>query len=430
MALNTETDEGKTARGTEILTPEEGNSTGVEQDSDAGGGRETGSHAKPHRLAIVIIAVIGIGVAGFFIWRHYAQWVSTDDAEIEGYIYPISARISGHVIKVTVENTQYVDKGTVLAELDPTDYDVAVDSAKAQLANAQAAAQGARVGVPITSINTLSQVNTAQADVDNAQSGIAAAEGQFQAAQARLSEAEANDVIAQDNVKRYSQLVGKNEVSRQQYDDAVSTAKARASAVAAAQATAAAAEQQVVQARNKLTQAQAELRYAQTRPQQVRVIRARAAAAIAAVEAAEAALHKAELNLQYTTIVAPVNGVVGKRTVVVGENVQTAQALMAIVPIEGLWVTADFKETQLRNMRVGQPATIHVDAYGRDYYGHVDGIAGATGVQFSLLPPENATGNYVKVVQRVPVRLLFNKGQDPQHLLRVGMSVEPHVKVN
>jgi membrane fusion protein, multidrug efflux system len=431
MALNAERDGGEASRpGTDILAPEETNSARATQDAGVDADRKGRAQSKPHRLAIFIIAVIGVALAGFFIWRHYAQWVSTDDAEIEGYIYPISARISGHVVKVTVENTQYVDKGTVLVELDPTDYQVAVDSAKAQLANAQAAAQGARVGVPITSINTLSEVNTAQADVDSAQSGITGAERQFQAAQAKLREAEANDVIARDNVKRYSQLVGKNEVSRQQYDDAVATARASAATVAAGEATAAAAEQEVVQARNKLIQAQAGLRYAQTRPQQLRVIRARAEAALAAVEAAEAALHKAELNLQYTTIVAPVNGVVGKRTVVVGENVQTAQALMAIVPIEDLWVTADFKETQLRNMRVGQPATIHVDAYGRDYRGYVDGIAGATGEQFSLLPPENATGNYVKVVQRLPVRLLFDKGQDPQHLLRVGMSVEPHVKVN
>ncbi|HTV56475.1 MAG TPA: HlyD family secretion protein [Terriglobia bacterium] len=431
MALDAETGGGKTSgQATGTLAPEEANVARGEQDAGLDVDRRGRTQRKPHRLAIFIVAVIGIGVAVFFLWRHYAQWVSTDDAEIEGYIYPISARVSGHVVKVTVENTQYVDKGTVLAELDPTDYQVAVDSARAQLANAQAAAQGARVGVPITSINTLTQVNTAQADVDSAQSGITAAERQFQAAQAKLREAEANDVIAQDNVKRYGQLVGKNEVSRQQYDDAVAIAKGSAATVAAAEATAAAAEQQVVQARNKLLQAQAGLQSAQTRPQQLRVIRARAAAAVAAVEAAEASLHKAELNLQYTTIVAPVNGVVGKRTVVVGENVQIAQALMAIVPIDNLWVTADFKETQLRDMRVGQPATIHVDAYDRDYKGYVDGIAGATGVQFSLLPPENATGNYVKVVQRLPVRLLFDKGQDPQRLLRVGMSVEPHVKVN
>lgn len=383
--------------------------------------------SKKWPIAVVIVILI---VAGFMLWRHYAGWVSTDDAQINGYIYPISARISGHVINVTVENTQYVDKGTVLVELDPTDYQVALDRAKAQLADAEAAAKGAAVGVPITSINTMTQVHSAQADVESAQAGIGAAEKQFQAAQARLREAEANNVNAQDNLKRYAQLVGKQEVSRQQYDQALAAAKASAATVSAAEATASATEQQVSQVRSRLTQANAELRAAHTRPQQLVVIRARAQAAAAQVQAAEAALHQAELNLQYATIVAPVSGIIGKRTAVVGQNVAPGQALMAVVPTDLIWVTANFKETQLRNMRVGQVAEIHVDAYGRDYEGHVDGIAGATGVQFSLLPPENATGNYVKVVQRVPVRILFNKGQDPKHLLRVGMSVEPRVRVN
>lgn len=389
------------------------------------------AHATKSRRRWPILVVILILIAlGVLAWRHYAGWVSTDDAEIEGYIYPISARIAGHVTNVAVENTQYVEKGTVLVQLDPTDYQVAVDHAKAQLANAEAAAEGARVGVPITSVNTQTQVHSAQADVENAEAGIAAAEKQFQATQARLQEAEANNVVAQDNLRRYSTLVAKQEISRQDYDQATAAAKASAAAVAAAEATAAAAEQQVAQAKSRLTQSHAELRYAHTGPDQLRVIRARSDAAAAQVEAAEAALHQAELNMQYTTIVAPVSGIIGKRTVVVGENVSPGQALMAVVPNDLLWVTADFKETQLRHMRVGQHVKIHVDAYGRDYNGHVDGIAGATGVQFSLLPPENATGNYVKVVQRVPVRILFEPGQDPNHLLRVGMSVEPDVKVN
>lgn len=416
-----------------------GNETGMGRDlsSPQGAGRP-GEHAaappppprkRSKRWPIVVVIIILIA-AGFFLWRHYAGWVSTDDAQINGYIYPISARVSGHVIKVTVENTQYVDKGTVLVELDPTDYQVALDRAKAQLADAGAAAKGAAVGIPITSINTMTQVHSAQADVESAQAGISAAEKQFQAAQARLREAEANNVNAQENLKRYAQLVGKQEVSRQQYDQALAAAKASAATVAAAQATASAAEQQVSQMRSRLAQANAGLRAANTRPQQLAVIRARAQAAAAQVQAAEAALHQAELNLQYTTIVAPVSGIIGKRTAVVGQNVAPGQALMAVVPTDLIWVTANFKETQLRHMRVGQPAEIHVDAYGCDYQGHVDGIAGATGVQFSLLPPENATGNYVKVVQRVPVRILFNQGQDPKHLLRVGMSVEPRVRVN
>ncbi len=388
------------------------------------------AQAKPRRkwpILVVVLVLIGLGLLA---WRHYAGWVSTDDAEIDGYIYPVSARIAGHAIKVAVENTQYVEKGTVLVELDPADYQVAVDRAKAQLADAEAASQGARVGVPISSVNTLTQVHSAQADVENAEAGIGAAEKQFQAAQAKLQEAEANNVVAQEDLKRYGELVGKQEISRQQYDQATALASASAATVAAAEATAAAAEQQVAQAKSRLTQSDAELRYAHTGPQQLRVIRARSDAAAAQVQAAEAALHQAELNVQYTTIVAPVSGIVGKRTVVAGENVSPGQALMAIVPTDLIWVTADFKETQLRQMRVGQPVKIHVDAYGRDYNGHVDGIAGATGVQFSLLPPENATGNYVKVVQRVPVRILFNQGEDPQRLLRVGMSVEPRVKIN
>jgi membrane fusion protein (multidrug efflux system) len=431
MAQRAETETDKTTRqDADSLAPEEETLTRDEQERHRPKEPERAARPKSLKRAMLIIAALIVAVCVVLVWRHYAQWVSTDDAEIQGYIYEISARITGHVVKVTVENTQYVDKGTVLAQLDPTDYQVAIDSARAKLADAQAAAQAAQVGVPITSINTLSQVHSAQADVESAQAGITAAERQFQAAEAKLREAEATNVEAQENVRRYEQLVGKFEISRQEYDNAVAMAKASAATVSAAQATAAAAEQQITQARTRLVQAQAEFGYAQTRPQQLRVIRARAAAALATVQAAEAALHKAELNLQYTTIVAPVSGVVGKRTVVVGENVQPGQALMALVPIENIWVTADFKETQLQHMRVGQPVKIHVDAYGRDYTGRVDGIAGATGVQFSLLPPENATGNYVKVVQRVPVRILFNKGQDPQHLLRVGMSVEPHVKVN
>ncbi|MGH9469732.1 MAG: HlyD family secretion protein, partial [Terriglobia bacterium] len=328
---------------------------------------------KPRSKWPILVAIVIIIVIGVLVYRHYAGWVSTDDAQIDGYIYPISSRVKGHVTRVLVENTQYVQKGAVLVQLDPTDYQVAVDQAKAQLVNAQAAAQGARSGVPITSVNTLSQVNSAQADVANAQAGINAAEKQFQAAQAKLQEAEANNVNAQDNLKRYATLVKKNEVSRQQYDTAVAEAKSSAATVAAAEASAAAAEQQVAQARTRLTQADAELHYAHTRPQQLSVIRAKAAAAAAVVEAAEAALHQAELNMQYTTIAAPVNGIVGKRTVVVGENVSAGQALLALVSVEDIWVTADFKETQLQHMQVGQHVKIHVDAYDRDYTGRVDG---------------------------------------------------------
>ena len=417
------TDVEPTATRPEMQPPGTTNEGGVVLGADAR------PAATPKSKLPIILAVLVLIIISILIWRHYAGWVSTDDAEIEGHIYPISARITGHVVRVTVDNTQWVTKGTVLAQLDPRDYQVAVERAKAKLANAEAAAEAARVGVPINSVNTLSQVHSAGANVEGAQAGIGAAEKQFQAAEARLQAAEADNVNAQLNLKRYQQLVGKAEVSRQQYDQAVAAAKSSAATVAAADASAAAAGQQVAQMHSRLTQAHAELRYAQTRPQQLRATQARADAAVAAVREAEADLEQAELNLQYTTIVAPVDGIIGKRTAVAGQNIEPGQALMAIVPTKEIWVTANFKETTLRHMRIGQPVKIHVDAYGRDYDGHVVGIAGATGVQFSLLPPENATGNYVKVVQRVPVRIVFDKGQDPQHLLRVGLSVEPRVGV-
>ncbi len=412
------------------VRPEEAEALLAANGAGSGTNENEGPRTAPRSKLPIILAVVGLAVAALLVWRHYANWVSTDDAEIEGHIDPISARVSGHVVRVLVDNTQFVNKGTVLAQLDPTDYQVAVAHAQARLANARAAAEAAEVGVPITSINTLSQVHSASAGVQSAQAGIEAAEKQFQAAQARLLAAEADNVKAQLDLKRYQELVGKAEISRQQYDQAVAAAKSSAAAVTADEASAAAAEQQVTQARSRLADAEAKLRFAQTRPQQLREIRARADAAMAAVQEADATLHQAELNLQYTTIVAPISGIIGNRTVVDGQNVQPGQALMAIVPTEDIWVTANFKETALHHMRVGQPVKIHVDAYGRDYTGHLIGIAGATGVQFSLLPPENATGNYVKVVQRVPVRIVFDKGQDPNHLLKVGLSVEPHVKIN
>ncbi len=355
---------------------------------------------------------------------------ATDDAQIDGHINPISPRVGGHVMSVKVENNQYVQAGAVLVELDPKDYQVALDRAQAEYANALATAEAARVGVPISSVSTSSQVTTAQAEVENARASLAAAEKQYQAAQAKIEEAEANNAKAQSDLNRYKQLVGKEEISQQQYDQAVAAAKAGAASLLAADAQAQAAAQRVSEARGKLAQAEAQLRSAHTGPQQVSATRSRASAAEAAVQMAKAALEQAQLNLQYSTITAPVSGLVGKKTAEVGQNVQPGQELMAIVPLDDIWVTANFKETQLKNMRPGQPVKIYVDAYGREYDGHVESIAGASGAQFSLLPPENATGNYVKVVQRVPVKIRFEKGQDPEHIPRLGMSVEPRVKTN
>ena len=398
-------------------------------DEQRGGFRERRQSALKNprvRLGLILAAVV-IVAGVVLLWLYFRSYESTDDAQIDGHLNPISARVSGHVLRLNVADNQYVQARTVLLEFDPTDYQVAVERAKADYADAVAAAQAARVNVPITSVSTTGQESAAQADVVSTRAGISAASEQYQAAKAQLLQAQANDAKAQSDLRRYKQLMDKQEISQQQYDQAVAAAQSTAAAVQAASANVNAAEQQVIQARGKLDQAEANLRTAGTGPKQVAAIRSRAAAAEAEVQRRKADLDQAELNLTYTKVIAPVAGVVSNRTVEVGENVQAGQQLMKIVPLEDVWVTANFKENQLRHMHPGQPVTISVDANGKDYKGHVDSIAGASGARFSLLPPENATGNYVKVVQRIPVKIVFDPGQLSQHELRPGMSVEPKV---
>jgi membrane fusion protein (multidrug efflux system) len=368
-------------------------------------------------------------VAGFFLWRYLGSYESTDDAQIDGHLNAISARVSGHVSKLLVNDNQLVEAGTPLVEIDPKDYEIAVASARAAYQDALATAESMQVNVPITTANTGSQLSSAQAQLEEMRAGVSVARQQLEAARAQLEQSIANDIKAQNDVGRYKQLVDKQEISHQQYDQAVAAAKSNAAGVAAARASVAAAEQQVVQAQAKREQMDANLRAAQTAPQQNAQVRSRAQAAVAQAQQKKAELDQALLNLQYTRLVAPVNGIVSNRTVEVGQNVQVGQELMKIINLDDLWVTANFKESQLRLMRPGQRATISVDAYGKKYNGHVESLAGASGALFSLLPPENATGNYVKVVQRFPVKITFDPGETKEHILRPGMSVEPKVWV-
>ncbi len=384
--------------------------------------------SRPHARIILVIVVLVLLVGGFFAYEYFQTYESTDDAEVDGHLMPLSARISGYVIKVNVDDNQEVKAGTVLAEIDPKDFQVALDQAKAELADAQASAQALNINVPITSVSTESQVSVSEADVENSRAGIAVAEDQLEAAKAQLAQAQANDVKAQNDLIRYKQLVDKQEISQQLYDQAVAAARANSAAVASARATATAAVQQVTQARSKLAQSQANLRNAQTGPRQVASTRARAISADATVQQKQAAVAQAELNLLYTKIAAPVDGIVSKNAEV-GMNVTPGQQLFTIFPLNDVWITANFKETQLKHMTQGQPVEIKVDANGRTYRGKVDSIAGSSGARTSLLPPENATGNYVKVVQRVPVKIVLAEGQNSDHYLRLGMSVEPKVIV-
>jgi membrane fusion protein, multidrug efflux system len=392
--------------------------------------RSSGSSlaSRPQARIIFVIVVLVLLVGGFFAYEYFQTYESTDDAEVDGHLMPLSARISGYVIKVNVDDNQEVKAGAVLAEIDPKDYQVALDQAKAELADARASAQALNINVPITSVNTESQVSVSEADVENSRAGIAVAEDQLEAAKAQVNQAQANDVKAQNDLIRYKQLVDKQEISQQTFDQAVAAAKASSATVASAHATATAAASQVTQARSKLAQSQANLRNAQTGPRQVASTKARAISADATVQQKQAAVEQAELNLLYTKIVAPVDGIVSKNAEV-GMNVTPGQQLFTIFPLNDVWITANFKETQLKHMRPGQPVEIKVDANGRSYRGKVDSIAGSSGARTSLLPPENATGNYVKVVQRVPVKIVLQPGQDSDHYLRLGMSVEPKVIV-
>ena len=416
---------------TTTTTPEQGALLGAGTTGPGGPRSPLRRRRRTRRLIIFLVIALVLVAVAIPLYRYLESYESTDDAEIDGYIYPVSSRVAGYVVRVTVDDNQLVQAGTVLAQLDPKDYNVAVANAKATLANLKSSSEAARIGVPLTSVNTSSQLSSAQADVASANAALAGAQAQFETAQATLRQAEANDLKAQDDVSRYKPLAAKDEIPQQVYTQAVDSQKATAAAVEAARSSAAAAEQAVTGARSRVTQAQASLHYAETRPQQISLQRSRAEAAEAQVEQAQAALEQAQLNLQYATVLAPVSGIVGQRTVQPGQNVSPGQQMMTIVPLDSqnIWVTADFKETQLTYMRPGQPVKITVDTYGRDYDGHVLNIGGATGARYSLLPPENATGNYVKVVQRIPVKIVFEKGQDPNHLLRPGMSVEPKVKV-
>ena len=381
---------------------------------------------KRGRLWLLLVILLVLLIAGFFLWRYFGSYESTDDSQVDVHLSPVSARISGYVIAVNVGDNQYVEKGYVLVEIDPRDYQVAVDKARADLASAEAIARSLNITVPITSVNTLSQLSFSGSGVEDAVAGLAAAEKQLAAAQDQVQEAEANDVNAQDDRRRYKQLVDKQDVSEQIYDRALAAAKASTATVAATHANEAAAGQAVQQARSRVAEAEANLRAAQTRPQQIATTQARALSAVADVQQKQADLAQAELNLGYTKILAPVSGEVTK-TVVVGLNVQPGQQMLTVVPLQDVWITANFKETQMKYMRPGQSARIHVDSNGRDYKGHVNSIAGATGPLFSVLPPENATGNYVKIVQRIPVKIVLDPGENRDLQLRPGMSVEPTV---
>ena len=383
-------------------------------------------------VGVSILALLIVGVGAYFI-RNAFVYQDTDDAQVQGHVMQLSARINGQVSEVKVIEGQLVHAGDILIVLDPKDYQVAVDQAMANLRDAEAQDAASHVNVPIISATAFTGLDSAETAVKNAEAGVAAAEQNLQADEAALQQAQANAAKTDSDLVRYEQLVKKEDVSRQQYDSALASAQANRAAVKSAEAVVAAARQAVQQSRGSLLQAKASLRNAQTAPEQVALIRERARSQDSQVMQRKAQLEQAQLNLGYTIIRSPVTGIVGKKSVEVGENVGVGQELIDVAPLDDIWVTANFKETQLAHMRPGQPVEITVDAYGGKWKGHVTNLGGGTGSVFSLLPPENATGNYVKVVQRVPVRIDFDRPSGEQFnadgRLKPGLSAESRVRV-
>jgi len=380
-------------------------------------------------FAVVLLLICG---AGFWYWRSTFT-EDTDDAQVDGDIYQISSRVAGQVVHVYVEENKPVKQGELLVEIDPRDAQVSLEQAQAALASSQASYMQATVNVPITSVSTITQTENSGTDVRGSVSAVEQAQKQAAAAAARIDEAKANAVKAAKDVERYKPLVEKDVISKQQYDAAIA-------ASASAQASVIEAENNLVAQQTAITQAQERLESARNQaaqaanngPKQIEVERARAAAALAQVKQAQAQVDQAQLNLSYTKIFAPVAGIVNKKNVDVGANLSSGQDLLNIVPLNNLWVTANFKETQLRKMHPCQVVELSVDALGgRKFTGRVTQIGGATGSRLSLFPPENATGNYVKVVQRIPVRIDFTNldQENKDYALRPGLSVTPNVAV-
>lgn len=386
--------------------------------------------AHPAGTILLIVALVAAIAIGLLIWWYFHTHESTDDAQIDGHIAPISARVAGTVTAVHVEDNATVKAGQLLVELDPIDYQVALARAEAALAQARAELAAENPSVPITATSNKTQIATTSDEVDTARAAVAAAERDTQSALAKVRSAEANDARAQADLTRNRFLLTQRAITQERYDQVVATAKATHAEVESARALARAAQKTVEQQELRLQQAQSRAGEAERNaPHQLSIREAQIAAREAAVKAAEAAVQRAKLDLSYTRVVAPVAGVIGKRSVEPGQHVQPGEALVAVVALDDLWVTANFKETQLRKLAPGQHVRIKVDALGEKINGTVESFAGASGSRYSLLPPENATGNYVKVVQRLPVRIRIDPNQDAVRRLRPGMSVEPNVSL-
>ncbi|CAN5412521.1 HlyD family secretion protein [soil metagenome] len=431
---NQDSKQGQTAQisGTVQLSPAEDSSKQQQSHDDSQNETEAPESKSGRKFIIIAVVLLLVIAAGFFYWRSTFS-EETDDAQVDGNLYQVSSRVAGQVVKVYVDDNQTVQIGQLLVEVDPKDYQVGLEQAQANLASAQAQYIQATVNVPITRITTGTSVTNARSDVRGSSASVAQAQKQVEVSQARVEQAKANAEKARLDVERYTPLVQKDVISKQQFDGAVAQAAATRAAVLEAEAGVLSAQEQVRQAQQRLAQSNAQSQQAiENGPSQIKAQQAAANAAEAMVKQAQAKVDQAQLNLSYTKITAPATGIINKKNVQIGGNLSIGQDLLTIIPLTDLWVTANFKETQIEKMHANQPVTLKVDALGgRKFHGKLTQIGGATGSKLSLFPPENATGNYVKVVQRIPVRIDFTnlKEENKDLALRPGYSVTPEVEV-
>ena len=385
----------------------------------------------PGRVLLGAIALVLVVIAGALLWSYLSSYESTDDAQVDGHLNMIGSRIAGTVVGVYVENDQFVKAGQVIVDLDPRDYQVALGQASGAYQQAVAQLHAESPSVPIVVTSNQSTISEGQASVLVAEKAVSSAQQEQEAKLADLRSAEAQNAKAQRDVERFQPLAAKAEISKQQFDAVVATAESQAASVDAAKAAVQVALRSMDQRQAELLQAKTRLEEArQNAPRQTAARQATVATRQASIVSAKAMLDQARLNLSYTKIVAPVGGVIADKTVEVGQEVAPGEEMLAISQVDDIWITANFKETQLRRLRPGESVDIKVDAFGQTFHGYVESMPGSTGARTSLLPPENATGNYVKVVQRLPVRIRLKPGEDAQHRLRIGMSVEPKVWLN
>lgn len=399
---------------------------------DQGTGKPKGEERqdpKKGRRTLVIVAAVVVALVGATLWTLNARnYEDTDDAQIDGHLHPIAARVDGTVNVVSVEDNQSVKKGELLVQLDPRDYAVSLDQAKTAFDQAQGQAQAQNPNLPITNVTNSTNVSTGQTEVATAVAALAGAQRDRAAVLAQLRQAEANNEKAQMDLKRYTHLLERNEVSHSDYDQYLATAKAQAAMVEQQQASLSSSEKTIEQKTSQLEEQRLKLQQSQRNaPRQVEIQRANIASSEANAHNAKAKLDQAALNLDYTRIYAPSSGIITQRSAETGGKVSVGQQLMVVVETGNLWVTANFRETQLRKMHVGQQVKIHVDTLDEDFSGTIENMPAASGDRISVLPPENATGNYVKIVQRFPVRIRFAPNQRGLEGLRPGMSVEPRV---